>query len=42
MVNCPNCGTEMKKTNYGRYICPNCGIDNSNLESEEKEVSYIG
>jgi len=40
---CPNCGTKLKETNFGRLFCPNCGIVGDELpEDEEGERSYVG
>jgi uncharacterized Zn finger protein (UPF0148 family) len=40
--NCPYCGTELKKTTFGRYFCPNCGIIDSEEPSKDDKGSYIG
>ncbi|MBU0894847.1 MAG: hypothetical protein KKF48_02640 [Nanoarchaeota archaeon] len=42
---CYKCGTLLKKTNWGRLFCPNCGIldINERLPEEENggDKSYI-
>jgi len=42
MEHCPNCGTELKETNWGRYFCPNCGIINMDEEKSDKDPDYVG
>ncbi len=44
---CPYCGTPLKETTHGRWLCPNHGIieeiKSENLEnSENKKRSYLG
>ena len=43
MDNCPYCGTKLKETTWDRKLCPNCGIIEGEVESnEEIDRSYIG
>jgi len=42
MKNCEKCGTELRKTNWDREFCMNCGIKGiENIESDEENPSYI-
>lgn len=45
-MNCSYCGTELKKTSWGRWFCPNCGVIDSNEQEETKAENtnkdYIG
>jgi len=43
---CVICGTPLRKTNFDRYFCPNCGIIEENQDKlvepeENKKPSYI-
>jgi len=40
--NCSKCGTPLRETTYGRWYCPNCGIDNSEFKSDEENPGYVG
>lgn len=40
-MNCENCGTEILEID-NKKICPNCGLLDDEMLSEEKEVNYIG
>ncbi len=43
---CPRCGVVLKITNFGKYICPNCGIVNKdeleNGEDKNGDMKYVG
>ena len=41
-VCCPHCGTKLLKTNWGNLFCPNCGKVDTEKESDEREISYVG
>lgn len=42
MKNCPYCGTPLKKTNYDRNFCPNCGIVEEESSNDSNYSGYIG
>ena len=39
---CPYCGTKLKQTTYNRLWCPNCGIIEEGIESDDSKGEYIG
>jgi len=39
-MQCEECGAECYEGN-GEVVCPNCGLVQSNVESEIEEPSYI-
>ena len=46
-MNCPKCGTQLKETNWGNYLCPNCDrFEKDEIEGDKEEKSespdYIG
>ena len=46
-MNCHYCGCELRKTNKGKYLCPNHGVvlvdeDSDFFTSDSNNISYIG